>query len=135
MYVQLLEKRWSFNWFNIITLTNATNLSILSQTPDVHKFLANLVVKLVLLLTLTFWAILLTLRSFWLIKFELFWILKWVVWLTYRSLKWNINKNWENLEDLDISHWFWFWPVLYGVNSLIFFINSFKINTLKGLVA
>ena len=39
---------------------------------------------------------LLTMASFWLIGLELFWTLRWVVWPTYLSPRWNINKNWQN---------------------------------------
>ena len=68
-----------------------------------------------------------------LIRMRLFWALRWVVQLIYWIPGKNVNRNWQNLEDLDISHWFRFRPVFHGLNSLVFFLNSLEINYLGAL--
>ena len=89
---------WFLNHFIITTLTITINLSILRQVPGVDKFSADLVVELVLLPILIFSAMFLVLTSSRLIWLWSFWVLRWVVWLTYLSPRWNVNKNWWNVD-------------------------------------
>ena len=104
------------------TITIATNLSIFSQIFNADKFSADLVVELVLLPTSAFLAMSLKLTSSWLIWLWLFWALRWVIWLTYLSARWNINRNWQNCLNFVVLH-----------SSP--FSNTLKIDTSEGPVA
>ena len=111
---------------DLLTVSSSLSSLLLPTLPSAAlsdgKFSADLVVELAPLLTSASSAMSLTLMNFWLIWLWLFWALRWVVRLTYLSLKWNVDRSSQNC-----------------LNSLVFHsfpsFAALKIDTLEGPVA